>query len=198
MLGLVPPPGVVAAERITWKGKDLRGLPETAMQRLRGGEIGLTLQDALTALNSALTVGTQTEEVLAAHGLARRKNERRARALELLGLVGIADPLHRLAQYPHELSGGMRQRVMIAAALGCGPALLIADEPTTALDVTVQVRVPHPLPAGHRAVLRGCSGPGARGRGPSGRLPPRRRGIEQELVNKGSRQAAVTAPQGLP
>ncbi len=99
------------------------------------------MQDALTALNPALTIGTQITEALAAHGEAGSTVARRERAVELLRLVGIPDPASRLRGYPHELSGGMRQRAMIAVALACAPKLLIADEPTTALDVTVQAQV---------------------------------------------------------
>lgn len=141
VLGLIAPPGVVTADRIEWEGKDIAHLSAAAMRALRGREIALTMQDALTALNPALTIGTQITEVLAAHGTARTAAARRQRAEELLRLVGIPEPARRLRAYPHQLSGGMRQRAMIAVALACKPRLLIADEPTTALDVTVQAQV---------------------------------------------------------
>jgi oligopeptide/dipeptide ABC transporter ATP-binding protein len=130
-LGLLPS-ATINTDGIFWKGRDI---DPTA---LRGREIALTLQNALTALNPALRIGTQIEETLAAHD---RGGNRRDRALALLQRVGIPDPARRLHAYPHELSGGMRQRAMIAVALACSPQLLIADEPTTALDVTVQAQV---------------------------------------------------------
>ena len=140
-LGLLPPPARVEAETLSWQGTDLRGLSPAGWRALRGRDIALTMQDALTALNPALTIGTQITEVLAAHADLPATAARRAHAEELLRLVGIADPPRQLRAYPHELSGGMRQRAMIAMALACGPKLLIADEPTTALDVTVQAQV---------------------------------------------------------
>ena len=130
-LGLLPT-ATISTDGIIWKGR----AADPAL--LRGREIALVLQNALTALNPALRIGTQIEETLAAHA---QGNNRRARALALLQRVGIPDPARRLHAYPHELSGGMRQRAMIAVALACSPHLLIADEPTTALDVTVQAQV---------------------------------------------------------
>jgi oligopeptide/dipeptide ABC transporter ATP-binding protein len=140
VLGLIALPGVVEADSIVWNGREIAGLPPGSRRALRGREIALTMQDALTALNPALTIGTQIIETLSAHGQTHSAGAR-DRARELLQLVGIPDPARRLRAYPHELSGGMRQRAMIAMALACGPKLLIADEPTTALDVTVQAQV---------------------------------------------------------
>jgi peptide/nickel transport system ATP-binding protein/oligopeptide transport system ATP-binding protein len=140
-LGLLPPPARIEAEALSWQGTDLRHLSPAAWRSLRGRDIALTMQDALTALNPALTIGTQITEVLQAHTDLPSAAARRTRAAELLRLVGIADAMRQLRAYPHELSGGMRQRAMIAVALACGPKLLIADEPTTALDVTVQAQV---------------------------------------------------------
>jgi peptide/nickel transport system ATP-binding protein len=141
VLGLVRPPGIVEAESINFAGRELRGLSQSALRQLRGRDIALTLQDALTALNPSLTIGTQITEVLAAHDDELPARARWQRAQELLRLVGIPDAARRLRAYPHEFSGGMRQRAMIAIALACRPKLLIADEPTTALDVTVQAQV---------------------------------------------------------
>ncbi len=146
VLGLLRPPGRIAAGEIRFEGRTISGLSEADLRDLRGRAIAITLQDALTALNPALTVEQQIAETIEAHdpdlprGRARR-GALRERALELLRLVGIPEPARRLANYPHELSGGMRQRVMIAIALSCRPRLLIADEPTTALDVTIQAQV---------------------------------------------------------
>jgi oligopeptide/dipeptide ABC transporter ATP-binding protein len=147
VMGLVRSPGRVAEGRITFDGTDLRGLSGEQMRAIRGRDIAMTMQDALTALNPALTVGEQIGEVLEAHDQtlpprgSARKAAIRNKSVEMLGLVGIPSAQERLRQYPHEFSGGMRQRIMIAIALACRPQLLIADEPTTALDVTIQAQV---------------------------------------------------------
>jgi len=147
VIGLLKPPGRLEGGTIVFDGKDLRDLSPRALRAIRGKEIAVTMQDALTALNPALTIGEQIAEVLEAHDdtLPRRGAARRAairdKSEEMLRLVGIPSAEARLRQYPHEFSGGMRQRIMIAIALACRPKLLIADEPTTALDVTIQAQV---------------------------------------------------------
>jgi len=131
------PPGVhILSGKIIFKEIDLTGLDEENLRNIRGKEIALILQDPLSALNPVLTVGEQIEEVLSGN-----KAERKRRAIELLKEVGLPDPEMRLRNYPHELSGGMRQRVMIAISLARDPSLLIADEPTTALDLTLQIQI---------------------------------------------------------
>ncbi len=141
ILRLIPdPPGRITQGEILFDGCNLMGLDEAAMREIRGGAIGMVFQEPMTSLNPVLTIGRQLTEGLEQHrGMAR--DAAHARAIELLGLVGIADPARRLKQYPHQLSGGMRQRVMIAIALACAPKLIIADEPTTALDVTIQAQI---------------------------------------------------------
>ncbi len=141
VLGLVRPPGKVSAERMMFAGQDLLALGERARRAIRGRDIAITMQDALTALNPALTVATQITEVMLAHDRAGSMDEARAAAVEMMRLVGIPAAAKRLDDYPHQFSGGMRQRIMIATALACRPRLLIADEPTTALDVTIQAQV---------------------------------------------------------
>ena len=147
VMGLVRSPGRVTQGTIFFDGRSLRDLSADEMRAIRGRDIAMTMQDALTALNPALTVGEQLAEVLEAHdetlptGRMARGSAIRDRSVEMLGLVGIPSPETRLGQYPHEFSGGMRQRIMIAIALACRPKLLIADEPTTALDVTIQAQV---------------------------------------------------------
>jgi ABC-type dipeptide/oligopeptide/nickel transport system ATPase component len=140
IIRLVQEPGTITAGRILFQGRDLLSLPERDMRRVRGAGIGFVFQEPMAALNPVMRVGAHIAEALTVHGLASR-SEARQRALELLRAVKITDPDKRIDDYPHQLSGGMRQRVMMAIALACKPPLLIADEPTTALDVTVQAQV---------------------------------------------------------
>lgn len=141
ILGLIPaPPGEVTAGRIRFRDTDLLGMPERELRAIRGSRIAMIFQDPLSSLNPLLTVGTQIAEVLETHLGADRATARK-KSIELLRLVGIDAPEQRLNSYPHQLSGGMRQRVMIAIGLACDPELLIADEPTTALDVTIQAQI---------------------------------------------------------
>jgi peptide/nickel transport system ATP-binding protein len=140
IMRLLQHPGRIAAGRLVFKGRDLRSLDERAMQKVRGAEIGLVFQEPMTALNPVFTIGNQIEETLAVHGVARGAAAR-SKAVELLDAVSMPDAGRRVREYPHQLSGGLRQRALIALALACNPSLLIADEPTTALDVTIQAQI---------------------------------------------------------
>ncbi len=140
LLRLVPEPGRIAGGSIRLDGEELTSLTERDMRAIRGGRIGMVFQDPMTSLNPVLRAGDQIAEAVRAHKAVSR-SAARDRALALLTEVGIPDPARRLDEYPHQLSGGMRQRVMIAIALAAEPAILIADEPTTALDVTVQAQI---------------------------------------------------------
>jgi oligopeptide/dipeptide ABC transporter ATP-binding protein len=134
------PPGKIVQGNILFRGQDLLALSESEMRHVRGNDIAMIFQEPMTSLNPVFTIGSQIIEAVRLHQNVGQK-EAINRTVEMLKLVGIADPEHRIADYPHQLSGGMRQRVMIAMALSCNPDLLIADEPTTALDVTIQAQI---------------------------------------------------------
>ena len=140
LLRLVPPPGRVVSGEIFWKGRDLMALSEEEIRKVRGREIAMVFQEPTAALNPVLTVGEQVAEPLRIHFKMSRR-QAKEKAAELLQAVRIPDPVRRLQDYPHQMSGGMKQRALIAMAIACSPDLLIADEPTTALDVTVQAQI---------------------------------------------------------
>ena len=140
ILRLVQPPGRISSGAILYKGRDLLPVAEREMQRVRGAEIALIFQEPMTALNPVFTIGNQIEETLLVHGRATRRTAR-DKAIELLEAVQVPEAARRVREYPHQLSGGLRQRALIALSLACNPAVLIADEPTTALDVTIQAQI---------------------------------------------------------
>jgi oligopeptide/dipeptide ABC transporter ATP-binding protein len=140
IMRLVQSPGRIERGRLVFKGRDLRELPEREMQKIRGAEIALIFQEPMTALNPVFTIGNQIEETLRVHGRAGRRDAHQ-KAIELLDAVSVPEPQLRVRDYPHQLSGGLRQRALIAMSLACEPSLVIADEPTTALDVTIQAEI---------------------------------------------------------
>ncbi len=140
LMGLVDPPGRIVDGQVLFKGRDLRGLSDGQMEALRGNEIAMVFQDPMTSLNPSYRIGRQIAEGMIVH-LGLEEAEARRQAITLMGQVGIPDPAERYDDYPHQFSGGMRQRVLIAGAIACEPDLLIADEPTTALDVTIQMQI---------------------------------------------------------
>ena len=140
IMRLVQSPGRIERGRLVFRGRDLRELHERDMQKIRGAEIALIFQEPMTALNPVFTIGSQIEETLRVHGRASRRDAHQ-KAIDLLDAVSVPEPQLRVRDYPHQLSGGLRQRALIAMSLACEPSLVIADEPTTALDVTIQAEI---------------------------------------------------------
>ncbi len=142
LLGLIPtPPGRIVAGQATFQGRDMLGMRKKELRELRGGDVAMIFQDPMTSLNPVLTIGDQIAEAIRVHNPGVKDAEATQRVVDLLALVGVPNPEQRVKQYPHEFSGGMRQRAMIAMSIANEPKLLIADEPTTALDVTIQAQI---------------------------------------------------------
>ena len=142
MLGLIPiPPGKIVSGEALYKGRDLLTMPKKELQQIRGGEVAMIFQDPMTSLNPVLTIGNQISEAITAHNPGINDDQAGERTIKLLEIVGVPFPDRRIHQYPHEFSGGMRQRAMMAMAIANDPTVLIADEPTTALDVTIQAQI---------------------------------------------------------
>jgi oligopeptide/dipeptide ABC transporter ATP-binding protein len=151
VLGLIPvPPGRVVSGEAVFRNQDLLGMPPSRLREIRGGPMAMIFQDPMTSLNPVLSIGDQVSEAIKAHNPKTSDDAARTRTIDLLGLVGIPLPERRVDQYPHELSGGMRQRAMIAMAIANDPTVLVADEPTTALDVTIQAQIIEVLKAAQR------------------------------------------------
>ncbi len=151
VLGLIPqPPGKIASGQAVFKGRDLLKMSKDELRRIRGGDMAMIFQDPMTSLNPVLTVGRQISEAIRAHNPGVKDEEAERRVIQLLSLVGVPNPEQRFHQYPHEFSGGMRQRGMIAMAIANSPSVLVADEPTTALDVTIQAQIMEVIKAAQR------------------------------------------------
>ncbi|MGZ3768782.1 MAG: ABC transporter ATP-binding protein [Bdellovibrio sp.] len=141
IMRLIQQPGSIESGKVLFKGQNLLDIPESKMREIRGNEIAMIFQEPMTSLNPVYTIGDQIEEAILLHQKDLNKKQAREKAIDMLRIVGIPAPEKRFHEYPHQLSGGMRQRVMIAMAISCNPELLIADEPTTALDVTIQAQI---------------------------------------------------------
>ena len=151
MLGLIPqPPGRIVSGEAVFKGRDLLSMEKDELRKIRGGDVAMIFQDPMTSLNPVLTVGHQIAEAIRAHNPGVDEDEAERRVVDLLALVGVPNPEQRYRQYPHEFSGGMRQRGMIAMAIANSPSVLVADEPTTALDVTIQAQIMEVIKAAQR------------------------------------------------
>ena len=198
IMRLVPAPaGRIVGGQILFRGRDLLALSEEEMRRVRGREIAMIFQEPMTSLNPVLSIGRQLTEGLEIH-LAMAAGQARRRAVELLALVGIPDPERRLDQYPHQFSGGMRQRMMIAMALACDPALILADEPTTALDVTIQAQILELLQGPLAAPRRGHAHHHPQPRGGGAVRRPRERDVRRQDRGARHRRGSCTRARATP